>query len=196
MKMNLRHLVNKEKFLKYSEKWAAVPKDEKEAFKRKAKDTTPSEMTYEECIQEWHKSKKRICAEANRMKSLLPDLDWYMVFSAGNEMSRAGSSRGWSLSKITLRKPFTSDKPYSIHKISAKDIQKIFNEKYAEAVGKPGAKMPYSKLPTGDVQMEGMPDGLQVRLPYRYGGKQRLAIWNARESLRLSREESTSLSTF
>lgn len=65
--VDLRHLVNKEKFLKYSEKWAAVPKDEKEAFKRKAKDTTPSEMTYEECIQEWHKSKKRICAEVKHL---------------------------------------------------------------------------------------------------------------------------------
>ncbi|PIK54284.1 hypothetical protein BSL78_08812 [Apostichopus japonicus] len=68
----------------------------------------------------------------------------------------------------------------SSSKVTVKQIRDLFNEKYAAVAGK-GKKMPYSMQ--NSFTVSGLPDGLQLRQPSRYGTKQLREIWDARDSI-------------
>ncbi|XP_071832070.1 uncharacterized protein [Apostichopus japonicus] len=189
---DLKHLNNKEKFKSFAVRWANTSGKEKEMYRRRASGNEPTSMTEDDRLKEWRRSKRRILAETNRMKALLPDFAWYMVYQSGEELSYTGSSEGVSFveeyaeetsSMFSVYLRVTANNTGTNKKVTAKDIQDIFNEKYAEAVGIPNAKMPYSQVEVLGIKMEGMPDGMNIRLPSRYGGKQRRAIHAVKDNL-------------
>ncbi|XP_071834171.1 uncharacterized protein [Apostichopus japonicus] len=188
---DLKHLNNKDKFKSFAVRWANTSGEEKEMYRRRASGNEPTSMTEDDRLKEWRRSKRRILAETNRMNALLPDFAWYMVYQSGEELSYTGSSEGVSFveeyaeetsSMFSVYLRVTANNTGTNKKVTAKDIQDIFNEKY-EAVGIPNAKMPYSQVEVLGIKMEGMPDGMNIRLPSRYGGKQRRAIHAVKDNL-------------
>ncbi|XP_071853738.1 general transcription factor II-I repeat domain-containing protein 1-like [Apostichopus japonicus] len=188
-----KQLTRSERLHRFGESWRTLGQEQRALFRARARSLPiPTDQKWRK--KEWTRTTKKILSMIDKLKEIIPTTEGYLVLSAGSEIMSYGTSKGSmflneypGLATESFRAFLNQGFPSSAlgsEKVTINVIQTIFNEKYSDACGVRGRRMPYSSVKQGLVKMEGMPPGVLLRHPSSYGPRQLRAIFAAKDELR------------
>lgn len=191
---------NKERFRLFGERWRQLPPESKEMYhKRSRSEDTPVSLNWRK--KEWDRTVRKIRSLIEYLPTVLPTEGFIVLAPDNGDVVLFGTNKGQDflnaypgltreMFRAFLNSPEAPPTKQKV-KVTAKDIQDIFNDKYAQASGIPGRRMPYSSIEGLGITMEGLPSNLQLRHPTKYGGRQLCEIYKVRDNLKCIIPEST-----
>ncbi|XP_071855232.1 uncharacterized protein [Apostichopus japonicus] len=180
----IKELTTSARFTLFSQRWAQLSDEERAIYKERAK-SEPLSLSSKE--RQWKANLRKMKRLMDHQKELMPTTEGFFVMAhSARDEYFGGSEQGlkYLRENFHIVEGFVADPGVwaksSSSKVTVKQIRDLFNEKYAAVAGK-GKKMPYSMQ--NSFTVSGLPDGLQLRQPSRYGTKQLREIWDARDSI-------------
>lgn len=187
---DFKTLPKNEKLQMFGRRWQGLTAAQKEEYKLRAANLeAPSNLTWKK--REWHRIARKMYSAMEDLNQLLPTEGFMVLNVAGGEPVSFGTPLGTRFLQeypgltTTTFKAFLerTESRVPTQQVTAKMIQEIFNRKYSEALGVEGRRFPYSTK-THRVEIEGLPAGVPLRHPTRYGMRQLQAIFDVRDNLR------------
>ncbi|XP_028400764.1 uncharacterized protein LOC114523901 [Dendronephthya gigantea] len=174
-----------EKMRFVSSQWQALSAEEKNDWKSKAKQVDrirPLELGEDERRKHIAKTKKNLMKEISYLENLGCEVAVVMIEPSGN-INQHGSNKGVQFlmqnEAVAIKFMEFFDRPAEDKQHTRADVQNLFNEKYSEACGIPGSRVPYKK---GGFTVTGLPEGIIFKKPLNYGSDQiKKVMMNAEE---------------